>query len=83
MRRKPYTKKGIKRVPCLRCGKPSSQSWQICSLNNLCAGVCDECDIALNREILKFMRIGATPYIIHKYKLGETLSDSYIKEAVK
>lgn len=55
MRRKPYTKKGIKRVPCFRCGKPSTQQWQICSLKNEYKGLCTVCDIELNKVVLEFM----------------------------
>ena len=57
MRRKPYTEIGIKRVPCFRCGKPSVQQWQICSLNNEYKGLCQQCDIDLNRVVLSFLRI--------------------------
>ena len=55
MRYKPYTEKGISRVPCERCGKPSSQQWQICAIGNKWAGVCTDCDIELNRLVLEFM----------------------------
>lgn len=57
MRYKPYTEKGICRVPCFKCGKPSTQQWQICSLNNAYKGLCTECDIRLNRMVLDFMGI--------------------------
>ena len=56
-RTKPYTDIEIQRIPCFRCGKPSSQQWQICALNNEYKGVCAECDIELNRIVLKFMGI--------------------------
>ena len=68
MRRKPYTKKGLSRVPCLRCGNPSVQQWQICSLGNKWAGVCLKCDVELNKLVLKFMQIKGWPQIIKKYK---------------
>lgn len=56
-RRNPYTDTGIKRVPCFRCGKPSSQQWQICALNNEYKGVCTKCDIELNKLVLKFFSV--------------------------
>ncbi len=62
MRRKPYTEIGINRVPCRRCGGSSSQQWQICSLDNKWAGICDKCDIELNRIVLEFMRF--TPNMV-------------------
>lgn len=68
MRRIPYTEKGISRVPCLRCGQPSSQQWQICSLGNKWVGVCSKCDIELNRLVLIFMRIKGCFQIIKKYE---------------
>ncbi|HDY90108.1 MAG TPA: hypothetical protein ENH82_18570 [bacterium] len=67
MRRKPYTELGLSRVPCLRCGKPSTQQWQICSLGNKWAGVCTKCDVALNKLVLKFMRIKNQKQIIKAY----------------
>ncbi len=57
MRRKPYTKTGIKRVPCARCGKPSFHQWQICALDNQWNGLCLNCDIELNRMVLGFIGI--------------------------
>ena len=56
-RRKPYTELGIKRVPCLRCGKPSSRQWQICSLSSKYFGVCEKCDIELNVLVLDFFKV--------------------------
>lgn len=54
-RRKPYTEHGIKRLPCARCSKPASQQWQICSDDRLHRPICDACDIALNRLVLRWM----------------------------
>ena len=56
MRRRPYADKGIKRVPCARCGRPSSQQWKVCALGRW-DGICVECDIELNRLVLKFIGI--------------------------
>ena len=67
-RNKPYTSKGIKRVPCQRCGKPSTGQWQVCSLNNRWIGICAECDTALNRLVLEFMKIKDFKRIIGVYK---------------
>ncbi len=54
MRRKPYTTRGIKRIPCTRCGEPSSCQWNVCSMDNVYKGVCLSCDIALNELVLDF-----------------------------
>ena len=54
-RKKPYTEIGIRRVPCARCGAPSTQQWQTCADGSLWRGVCTECDIQLNTLVLVFM----------------------------
>ncbi len=77
MRKKPYTEIGIKRVPCLRCGKPSSRQWQICSLGNRYAGVCTKCDIELNELVLKFMGIKDYEKIMLYYKAANS---SFLKK---
>ena len=73
-RTKPYTDIGIKRVPCLRCGAPSSQQWQICALGNRYYGVCNNCDIKLNRLVLAFMNILSkeVSYLIEEYKISKS-----------
>ncbi len=55
-RRKPYTDRGISRVPCQRCGAPSVHQWQVCADNNTYRGLCQRCDIALNKMVLRWMR---------------------------
>lgn len=55
-RTKPYTEIGISRVPCFRCGKSSRQQWQVCSLDNEYKGLCMDCDIKLNRIVLRFFQ---------------------------
>ncbi len=74
-RTKPYTDIGIKRVPCLRCGAPSSQQWQICALGNRYYGVCNACDIKLNRKVLEFMNIPPKEIycLIEEYKISKSL----------
>lgn len=56
-RHKPYTARGISRVPCARCGAPSTQSWQICSDGNQFRGLCTGCDVGLNAVVLSFVRL--------------------------
>lgn len=55
-RRKPYTEIGIRRVPCFRCGKPSACQWNICADGGRKRGLCQRCDIGLNRTVLKWLR---------------------------
>lgn len=66
-RRKPYTDRGISRVPCSRCGKPSTFQWNACANGNLYVGICTECDIALNGMVLEFMRIPGRKQLMKKY----------------
>ena len=70
MRRKPYTEKGISRVPSMRCAKPSTQQFRICAFDNKWAGVCIDCDIQLNRMVLGFMGVSAKDVdnLIETYK---------------
>jgi hypothetical protein len=54
-RRRPYTKRGILRVPCARCGEPSRFQWNVCADGNRYRGVCLACDVALNDLVLRWM----------------------------
>ena len=53
-RLRPYTSRGIKRVPCFRCGAPSRHQWNICALGPGFNAMCLDCDIALNRLVLEW-----------------------------
>lgn len=68
MRKKPYTQLGIKRVPCFRCNKPSKYQWNICSDGNIFRGLCEKCDIGLNKAVLKYLKDPDWEYKIQKYK---------------
>jgi hypothetical protein len=57
MRRKPYTDRGIRRVPCSRCGRPSLHQWQACADGGVFRGCCAECDVGLNKLVLEYMRL--------------------------
>ena len=56
-RRQPYTERGISRVPCARCGAPSVHQWQVCANGSRYLGICEGCDIDLNRLALDFMGV--------------------------
>lgn len=64
----PYTQRGIKRVPCRRCGAPSSQQWQICADFSSYRAVCLDCDIEMNRLVLEFMRFPDVGRTIEEYR---------------
>jgi endogenous inhibitor of DNA gyrase (YacG/DUF329 family) len=54
-RKIPYTKIGVRRLPCTRCGNKSESQWSICADNNLFRPLCTKCDIDLNRLVLKWV----------------------------
>lgn len=54
-RKEPYTERGIRRVPCTRCGRPARYTWNVCADGNLYRPICEQCDIALNEAVLRFM----------------------------
>lgn len=54
-RRAPYTDRGIRRLPCYRCGAPAAFQWQVCADGNLYRPLCSVCDVALNALVLRWM----------------------------
>lgn len=70
MRRQPYTERGIRRVPCTKCGKPSAFQWQICADGNVYRGLCAEHDVELNAMVMR-------------WAFGETREDAIRRYAEK
>jgi len=68
-RTRPYTDIGIRRIPCSRCGAPSTQQWQVCSNGNRYIGICDACDLALNKLVLEFMRVPNREVLLKVYEM--------------
>ena len=68
MRLKPYTKIGIKRMKCFRCGNKATYQWQICSDGNQYRPICLKCDIELNKMVLKWMGFEDWESKFEKYK---------------
>lgn len=68
MRRTPYTERGIKRVPCVKCGKPSAHQWRICSTDAWSA-VCSDHDFEINRMVAEwaFGKTKAAP-LLRRYQ---------------
>lgn len=66
-RRKPYSARGIRRVPCSRCGAPSVHQWAACANGNRYVGLCATCDIGLNRVALRFMRVPHADALVAAY----------------
>lgn len=67
-RLRPYTNREIVKIGCVRCGAPSSAQWQVCADGNQFRGLCSECDIELNRLILKFFEIPNAAQLLAKYR---------------
>jgi hypothetical protein len=67
MRKTPYTEIGIRRVKCFRCNAPARFQWTICSLGSRFAPVCEQCDVALNELVLRFMGVIDFKDIIKQY----------------
>ena len=66
--RKPYTDRGISRVPCTRCSAPSKYQWQVCADAGVWHGVCAACDIGLNELALRFMRLPGAEDKLAEYR---------------
>ena len=71
-RRKPYTERGISRVPCRRCGAPSKQQWQVGANGSRWLGVCAACDLELNRMTLAFFRLPNQAVLMAAYERALT-----------
>jgi hypothetical protein len=54
-RRTPYTERGITRVPCARCGKPSRYQWSCCANDNRYVALCPSCDVGLNEVAMRYV----------------------------
>lgn len=56
-RRREYTVRGIRRLDCIGgCGRRAFSTWSICADRNVLRPLCIECDIAINRMVLEYMR---------------------------
>lgn len=68
MRSKPYTKIGIRRLKCFRCGARAEYQWQVCADKNIWRPICPVCDVMLNQIVLQFMHDPLWKNKIDKYK---------------
>lgn len=69
-RKRPYSNAAIAKVPCARCGRPSVHQWQACANGRRYVAICLACDIALNKLVLRFMRIKGRRKLIRNYREG-------------
>ncbi len=68
MRKKPYKTKKLHKVPCIKCGAPSTQQWQICSDGNQYRGLCTEHDIELNELVMRWAFGGTKEKELNDYR---------------
>jgi hypothetical protein len=54
-RKKPYSEVGVRRLPCVRCGKPAHAQWNVCA-DGPYRPIRKACDLKLNRVVLRFMK---------------------------
>lgn len=66
-RKTPYTDRGVRRLPCTRCGKPALTQWQICADGNQYRPLCLACDHRLNAMVMKWVGLpfDAIEYLKH------------------
>jgi hypothetical protein len=56
VRTRPYTERGIRRLPCFRgCGRRARTQWNVCADGNQYRPLCLECDVELNAMVLRWM----------------------------
>lgn len=77
-RRRPYTVRGVRRRPCSRCGVPARFQWSACANGNRYVPLCPDCDIALNRLALHFMRVPNADALLAAYEvqMAERIEDA-------
>ncbi len=66
-RRTPYTKIGLRRLSCVRCGDPASRQV-VFSIDDLWRPLCTECDEKLNLLYLVFLNDPDVVVKIAKYR---------------
>ncbi len=66
-RKTPYTAIGIRRLKCVRCGNPATAQWNSCA-DGVYRPVCEECDVEINRIVLRFFRDPEAKAKLRKYQ---------------
>lgn len=70
-RLRPYTARGLAKVPCARCGRPSEHQWSLrpCATGvKAWHGLCREHDAELNRQTLRFFNVPDADRIVDIYE---------------
>ena len=75
LRREPYTKEGIKKVKCFRCGAEASRQICLHSDEDVYRPTCAECDVKLHSLALRFMGFKNWKEKIKRYKKRMALEE--------
>ncbi len=67
---RPYTDRGVARLPCARCGAKSRFQWNACADGNLWRPLCLECDIAINLLVLTWIGDPDAESKVASYRAG-------------
>lgn len=68
-RRKPYTALGIARVHCFRHPtRKAVHQWNCCANGNRWIPICLQCDVDLNRMVLRWFRLPGRHALMAKYR---------------
>lgn len=67
-RKEPYTQTGIRRMPCVRCRAPAQTQWQICADGRLHRPICNDCDVALNELVMRWVWGDAREDDLRRYR---------------
>lgn len=77
MRTKQYTEAGLSRVPCVRCGRPSTEQFNVsmCAVGNKIrwVGLCAGHDVEFNATVLQYFRYPDAETLMREYKIEKGL----------
>jgi hypothetical protein len=63
-----YLADEITDVPCLRCGEPSKQQFNVCANGGHFVPLCPACDVALNELVLTWLGVENTDALMAAYR---------------
>lgn len=66
-RTEPYTKAGIKRLRCIRCGAKATAQWNVCADKGRYRPICTACDMDLNRLVLAWFKHPERERLMNEY----------------
>lgn len=64
----PYDWDSISEIKCARCGRPARFQWNICSNDGRYLGICEDCDLAVNKLLLRWFRFPNWKELFDRYR---------------